>query len=78
MKKSTVKNLVIGSIALLGISYVAESYIRNKKRNLEIKESKKRNEMAEIENNSTRNYHQIGNIIKENDKISVKEIKKVI
>lgn len=78
MKKTTVRNLVIGSIALLGISYVVENHIKNKKRHKEIKNSQEKKELEELENDSTRRYHQIGNIVKENDKFAVKELKKVI
>ena len=39
MKKNTVKNLVIGSIIFLGVSYVIENYTATKKREQIIKAS---------------------------------------
>lgn len=42
MKKSTVKNLVIGTVALIGIGSIVGSYVKNKKREKEYKLSKER------------------------------------
>ena len=75
MKKSTVKNLIIGTVTILGASYIIESCIKNKKRNLEIKNSKLN---EEPEDNSEKVYHTIGNVVMEDGKPTVKKIKKVI
>lgn len=78
MKSKTVKNLVISGIAFLGISYVVERYMYNKRRNLEVKENQKNKELEQEDTDVTRNYFPIGNIMKENDKFTVKQLKKVM
>ena len=77
MKKKTITNLAVATVAVLGVSYIAESYIKSKKRNLEIETSKKR-QQEEIQDNKKRTYHTIGNIVMENGKPTTKQLKKVI
>lgn len=76
MKKSTVKNLVIGTVAFIGIGYVVENYIKNKKIESDYSLSKKRSELEELEklNSEARNYITIAEV----DLKSNKKIKKVI
>lgn len=77
MKKNTVTNLFIGTVALLGATYILESYIKTKKREKEIEKSK----IETVDETGPKVYHTIGNIVEKDGKVtteSVKEIKKVI
>lgn len=76
MKGKTVRNLVIGAVTLLGISYVVEKCINDKKRNLTIEKSKKQTELEELEElkNKERKYYPIGDVVSENGKYIVKKV----
>ncbi len=76
MKKSTVKNLVIGTVALIGIGSIVGSYVKNKKREKEYKLSKERlySEPLNESENKERSYITLA----EFDLKNYEKVKKVI
>ena len=69
MKKSTVKNLVIGTIDLLGIGYIAKTTLKTKKESEKIEDNN-----IEIEHKPV--YHSIGEVIIEDGKPTIKSLAK--
>ena len=68
--KKTVRNLMIGTTALLGVSYMIKKITK-------MKDEKNIAEEPKIEEDvQLPTYHTLGVILKENGRVKVKEIKK--
>lgn len=73
--KKTIRNLMIGTTALLGVGYIVKKIVKiNNEKNM-IQEAKI--EETNKLNKDTTVYHTVGVIVKENDKVKVKDMKEL-
>lgn len=73
--KKTIRNLMIGTTALLGVGYIVKKIVKiNNEKNMmqeaKIEETNKLNKDTTV-------YHTVGVIVKENDKVKVKDMKEL-
>ncbi len=73
--KKTIRNLMIGTTALLGAGYIVKKIMKIKNEKNLIQEAKI--EETNKLNKDTTVYHTVGVIVKENDKVKVKDMKEL-
>lgn len=74
MKGKAVRNIVIGTVTLLGIGCVIQKYVNAKRKKLEIKVNNEKNELERLDTNVERKYYPIGDVVSENGKYIVKKV----